>query len=160
MRTFSSVRARAVRGLLLASSVLVLYFVVPVDAEASATRVLVSTTVTGCCLAVAAVVVQREVRRDREGAARSLDGGQLVALFFLVVAAFALTYFSLAVHARGQMVGIETRVDALYFATTTMTTVGYGDIHPVGQAAKLITIGQLAFDVVFIATFARLVRTR
>jgi len=31
-------------------------------------------------------------------------------------------------------------VDALYFTTTTVTTIGYGDLHPSNDATKLFTV--------------------
>lgn len=32
-------------------------------------------------------------------------------------------------------------LDALYFTATTITTVGYGDLHPTTPAAKIFTLG-------------------
>lgn len=31
-------------------------------------------------------------------------------------------------------------VDSLYFSTTTLTTIGYGDLHPTHTSSKLFTI--------------------
>jgi len=31
-------------------------------------------------------------------------------------------------------------IDALYFSTTTLTTIGYGDLHPTHDASKLFTV--------------------
>lgn len=50
-----------------------------------------------------------------------------------------------------QFTGISTRVDALYFTIVTMSTVGFGDVHPVGQEAKMLVIAMIIFDLVFIA---------
>jgi voltage-gated potassium channel Kch len=83
---------------------------------------------------------------------------RLVLLLEIVMLVFALLYFTLAVKVDDQMYGIHTRLDALYFTVTTMTTVGYGDIHPVGQLARAICTIHLVFDLVFIAAFAGLVR--
>jgi len=34
-------------------------------------------------------------------------------------------------------------IDSLYFSTTTLATVGLGDVHPVTNAGKLFTIGYI-----------------
>lgn len=55
-------------------------------------------------------------------------------LFFLIIVIILL----------GHWVGKKeqwSRVDALYFAFITATTVGYGDFHPKKTSAKFITIG-------------------
>ena len=53
-------------------------------------------------------------------------------------------------------------IDALYFSVVTLTTIGYGDLVPTGDAAKLFTItyslvgiGVLASFVASMAVFAR-----
>lgn len=56
------------------------------------------------------------------------------------------------------MEGIETRLDALYFSATTMTTTGYGDIVATGQLARGLVTAQLVFDVVFVATVVGLIQ--
>ncbi len=38
-------------------------------------------------------------------------------------------------------------VDSLYFSTTTLTTIGYGDLHPTNDLSKLFTVGYIIFGV-------------
>lgn len=40
--------------------------------------------------------------------------------------------------------------DALYFTLATLATVGYGDVHAVGQAARIAVTGQILFNLVFV----------
>jgi voltage-gated potassium channel Kch len=47
-------------------------------------------------------------------------------------------------------------INAFYFCTVTLTTVGYGDITPSTDAAKLFTIFYILFGIGIIATFASL----
>jgi voltage-gated potassium channel len=103
-------------------------------------------------------IVVREARRRTAGIGPRLRGLHLVLALELVLVAFALMYFTLAVNGTDQFVGIATRIDALYFSTVTMTTVGFGDIVPRGQTARALVSLQLVFDVVFIALVANLVR--
>lgn len=44
-----------------------------------------------------------------------------------------------------------TKIDALYFAVTLSTTVGFGDIHPVTQFARLIVTLQMILSFVITA---------
>ena len=50
--------------------------------------------------------------------------------------------------------GLETRLDGLYFALTTLATVGYGDVHAQGQFARAVVSFQLLFNVVVVTTAA------
>ena len=50
------------------------------------------------------------------------------------------------------------RLDALYFSMTTMSTVGYGDIHAQGQLARLLVTVQLVFNLVFVASLVSLIQ--
>ncbi len=47
-------------------------------------------------------------------------------------------------------------VDALYFCTITLTTVGYGDISPQSTIGKLFTVLYVFVGIGIIATFANL----
>jgi voltage-gated potassium channel len=149
-------RDRRVRSALGLVAVLGLYFAVPVQSQSSTGRLIGNLVITIVCMVVVAMVILREFRRMQSGEDLRFTGGQLLIAIEVVLVAFALTYYSLAVHSPGEMSGIQTRIDALYFSATTVTTVGYGDIHAAGQVARVITTFQLVFDVVFIASFARL----
>jgi voltage-gated potassium channel len=92
--------------------------------------------------------------------AQQPDGGDvgidtLLLLVYGVVVFFSLTYLGLASRPN-EFVGLQNRVDALYFTMTTLSTVGYGDIHPVGQASRIAVTGQLFFDLLVLGVAARL----
>jgi hypothetical protein len=42
------------------------------------------------------------------------------------------------------------RLDALYFSFVTMTTLGYGDFHPVSAAAKWMVMGELGSGILML----------
>jgi voltage-gated potassium channel len=80
-------------------------------------------------------------------------GGQmhgLLSALYVVIVFFALFYYVVELRAPGQFDGLQTRTDALYFTVITLGTVGYGDIHAVGQLARTATTVQVAFDLVVI----------
>ncbi|POM24777.1 voltage-gated potassium channel [Actinomadura rubteroloni] len=83
--------------------------------------------------------------------------GERLALLATVVTAvsvtFAARYYTLA----DQFHGITTRLDAFYFAVTTLTTVGYGDIVATGQTARAVVTVQMAFDLIILASVLTLV---
>jgi voltage-gated potassium channel len=90
--------------------------------------------------------LRRQVAADPDA---GLQG--LVMLLELVAVVFALGFYLLEVTTPGQVDGLQTRTDALYFTLSTITTIGFGDVHAVGQLARVMVIVQMVFDVVFVA---------
>jgi len=68
------------------------------------------------------------------------------------IAFFALADYVIAVSGPDQFADLGTKTDALYFALSTLTTVGYGDVHAAGQLARAVVTIQLVFNVVVVAT--------
>ncbi|MEU3570940.1 ion channel [Kitasatospora sp. NPDC036755] len=77
----------------------------------------------------------------------------LAFLIFLALTIFAATYYVLGSR-KTEFAGLETRLDALYFTVVTMATVGYGDITPAGQTARLVVVLQIGYNFVFLAAAA------
>ncbi|CAL9507535.1 hypothetical protein SUDANB176_03582 [Streptomyces sp. enrichment culture] len=107
------------------------------------------------CLALAliALLLLRQVVHvllDRPGVRPGLAISLLMCLSILV---FATAYQALAQHP-GELVGLTTRLDALYFTMVTLATIGYGDITPHGQAARLVTLLQILYTFVFLTAAA------
>lgn len=148
---------RWLRMLALVTLLLGLYFLVPVNQDPSGGlpfRTAAALAVLVCLGAGVAAELRRSARDDTQRA----DG--LVGAIVAVLTVFALGFFALEVHQPGQVAGLETRVDALYFSASTMLTIGYGDVHAVGQQARALVLAQMVFDVIFVATAAGLLSTR
>jgi voltage-gated potassium channel len=64
---------------------------------------------------------------------------------------FALSYYLLAISNPEAIDGVETRLDALYFSLTIVSTVGFGDVHAINQAARAVVSLQLVFDLMFVS---------
>lgn len=135
---------------------LALFFSMPVRAD-EPTAVLLRTGLVA--LLGVALVTWIVVRQLRGSGRRELAPLQLVVLAEIVACAFALAYFALATQG-DHFVGIQTRLDALYFTLTTMTTVGYGDIRATTQLARGVVCAQLAFNLVFLGALTRLLQRR
>ncbi|WP_336084369.1 potassium channel family protein [Nocardia sp. SSK8] len=84
-----------------------------------------------------------------------VDGVLLLVCIVCVV--FALYYFRLQEQDPDQFTGLVTRTDALYYTLATLGTIGYGDVHAVGQAARIATMVQVVFDLVVLGTFVTII---
>lgn len=50
-------------------------------------------------------------------------------------------------------------VDSLYFTVTTLTTIGYGDLHPTNDATKLFTVAYVLSGVYMVLYALRIITT-
>lgn len=147
--TESSPQRRLVLGVL---GMLAVYYGVPVSTETSTARMVFSVLLS--LLGVAALAWAIVVQLRRQLLSRSEDIHTLVMLMPLVAFVFALAFFVLEKQNPGQLSGLATRTDSLYFTLSTLTTVGYGDIHADGQLARGLVTLQLAFNAVFVGALA------
>lgn len=127
------------------------YFAVPVRSEATASLAARVVIVTLLFILLGAAVAS-QVRSSADPANTRIDG--LIIAMALVWVSFAIGLYALAIHEPHQVEGLKTRVDALYFVGSTVLTIGYGDIHASGQAARVVVVAQMVFNVVFVATAA------
>ncbi len=131
------------RGLRLGASALVLlvgYFVVPIGSDSQ--HFVLRLAVTLLLIATLGVTILYQLRRHADAV------GTLMLLVLLVVFAFALTFLGVQTADPTQFVGINTRLDALYYTLTTITTTGYGDVHARGQLARGLVTALMAFNMV------------
>lgn len=152
----SGIRRRA-RLLALVTAMLGLYFLVPVERgqdRATLLRLAGSAVVVAVLVGGAVVQYRRAASRDHQ----QVDA--LVGAIVGVLTTFALAFHVLEVHRPGELDGLATRVDALYFSASTMLTIGYGDVHAVGQTARVVVLVQMALDVVVVATAAGILSSR
>lgn len=135
---------------------LLVYFLVPYDADRAPVGVAIGVVVSVLAVVAVAVAVVRlaAVSHDK------LRAVHLVLALEAVVMTFSFAYYLMATSGSGQFSGLHTRLDALYFSFTTTTTVGYGDIHATGQLARAVVTVQLAFNIIFVAGVAGLLRDR
>jgi voltage-gated potassium channel len=73
-----------------------------------------------------------------------------------LVLGFAALCESLAYHSN-HFSGLDDKFDAAYFAVTTLSTVGYGDIYAVSNTARLIVTFQIIFNLVFLGGVVRII---
>lgn len=154
-------RGRNVTVLLLVTALYYAVPVRPVPTTASAVLAVVGVVVGA---GVLAWLITRQVREQMLAHDHAVTVHSLLVLLYLVVAFFALGYYVLERGAPGQFAELRTRTDALYFTMATLATVGFGDVHPVGQAARALVTLQMGFDLVFVgaivAVLSGVVRAR
>ncbi|MFD6401428.1 potassium channel family protein [Nocardia sp. NPDC060249] len=95
--------------------------------------------------------------REPTAAGAQVDG--LLLLVCIVGVVFALFYYRLQQLHPDQFAGLETRTDALYYTLVTLGTVGFGDVHAVGQTARIVTMVQIVFDLVVLGTLLTIITT-
>lgn len=126
---------------------LLFYYSVPLDWTVAAPRLAVLLTVVGA--AVLGWAITAQVLHHVRGST-PVGLPSLVMLLLLVLVVFALGYLALETARPGQFEDLHTRTDSLYFTMQVLTTVGLGDVHAVGQTARALVTGQMAFDLVFV----------
>lgn len=149
------------RHALLASLLLVVaYFVVPVEPDVNGLRLALRTLGTAVLVLAVGRLVTGQVRRQITGAGGVDTLWQLTVALVAGVLTFALADYVIAISDPAQFVNLRTRIDALYFALATLTTIGYGDVHPQGQFARASVCAQMLFSIGIIATGASIVFQR
>ena len=77
-----------------------------------------------------------------------------VPLFLLL---FSIAYYLAEQSASTNFNEHLSRTDALYFATTVFSTVGFGDIVPTSQAARVLVMVQMVGDLVLLGLLGRVI---
>lgn len=101
-------------------------------------------------------IIVRRIRRISVSEHPVFDGVEAIVLVVtLLVIGFAALYLTID-RRSDQFVGLGTRLDAVYFTVTTLSTVGFGDISASGQLARLAVTLQILcnFTVVTVAVRA------
>lgn len=135
---------------------LAIYYAVPERVFSSAVAAALSMVILVGGGALLAWQIAGQVRRQlTEGDSEAVQLQSVLLLAYLGVIVFALGYFFLARSVDDQFADLRTKTDALYFTVSTLGTVGFGDVHATGQAARAIVTAQIVFNLVFLGSLAR-----
>ena len=129
------------------------YFVLPIGHE-SGLRALVRL---GVDVALVGAVVVWQVGRITRAALpelRALEALGIVIAVFLV--AFSSIYLAMSHEAAKTFTQALNHVQALYFTVSVFSTVGFGDITPRTDPARLVVAAQMLLDLVIIGAVVRL----
>lgn len=149
MITLGLLRALAVTVALIA-----LYYLAPLD-RTNGIPLGLSLAVALLALSALTAYHVRAILRSAHPGIRAVEGLATTAPVFLLL--FAATYFMMAQASAGNFnVHALTRTDALYFTITVFASVGFGDIVPTSEAARILVTVQMILDLVVIGLVVRL----
>ncbi|MEU4288128.1 potassium channel family protein [Kribbella sp. NPDC026596] len=148
-------RTSLLRSLLVSVVIVVGYYVLPMNLADDAVTVY---------LAVGLVVVTlvlfwqlRDIARSPYPRIRAIGALATSVPLFLVV--FAATYYVIGQTYRGSFSEPLTRTDSMYFTVTVFSTVGFGDIVPISEAARVVTMVQMFGDLLIVGIGAKALLT-
>jgi len=145
----------AVRFLVIFVGVVAVYYWLPhPDKPFDAGDIVV--LIVGTAIVISLVVWEiRSITRAKMPQLRAVEAvAMLVPLFFTAYAAIYSTVSDLNPATFSEPMN---RTGALYFSIVTLGTVGYGDIAPKTDAARLLVATQILWGLVFVAAVLRLV---
>jgi hypothetical protein len=142
------------RALVTAALLVFLYFVLPVENRPHQSVVLHLAV----ALVVFVVVLANEIRlisgHDRPMLRATVAMATIIPLFLVL---FAWIYLTMA-RAYPAAFGVPlSRISALYFTVAVFSTVGFGDITPKTDVARLVVTVQMLADLAVVAVVIRLI---
>jgi voltage-gated potassium channel len=143
-----------VRALLISVALVVLYYWLPLTGELDAFRAVL--LVVGLLVLVVLVVWQvRAIVRSQYPGLRAIEALAGVIPLFLLL--FAAAYILVANTQPRAFTEPLTRTTALYFTVTVFASVGFGDIAPKADAARVVTMAQMLSDLVVLGLVVRVI---
>jgi hypothetical protein len=152
----NQVVATGLLALLCAAIALTAYYITPTlrrPHQAIWLRLIVSMVVFAAALAHEL----NSVRQHRRPIHRAAIALAVVLPLFVIM--FSWIYLTLSRSNPANFGGTLTRTEALYFTITVLTTVGFGDIVPKTDTARLVTASQMVTDLLVLAVVVRLIVT-
>jgi Ion channel len=136
------------------AALVAIYYLLPLDR--SSIGVVIGILAVGLLALVGLVAFQvRAIMRAAYPVLRAV--GALATSVPLFLMLFAGTYFVMGTISAGTFSQAMTRTDALYFTVTVFSTVGFGDITPVTEAARVLVTGQMIADIVIVGLGVRII---
>ncbi|MEU9418028.1 potassium channel family protein [Streptomyces sp. NPDC048272] len=145
---FACVRSLGAVALLVAA-----YYLLPMESAFTTTTVLVLVAGITAVAALLAWQIQQIARSPWPGL-KAMEGMAITVPLFVLM--YASACFLMEHSGPGSFSEPLTRTDALYFAMTVFSTVGFGDITARSEPARLLTTGQLAVNLLLLGVAARL----
>lgn len=136
------------------TALVAIYYLLPLDR--ASTAVAVTMLIIGLVVLIGLVAFQvRSIIRSPFPLLRGVEAlATSIPLFLLL---FASTYVFMASESVSNFGERLTHSDALYFAVTVFSTVGFGDISAKSEAARLVVTGQMLCDLIILGLGLRVI---
>ena len=134
--------------------VIVAYYRAPLDDTLTLSTGLLFVAVL-LALALALVVQVRGILASSTPLLRAVR--TLVIGLPVLLVVFAATYVTIDGQQPGAFTESLNRTDGLYFTVTTFATVGYGDISPVTELARIVVTIQMVVGIITVGLIAKVV---
>ncbi|MGW7137511.1 potassium channel family protein [Streptomyces xanthophaeus] len=143
----------SVRSLVTAALLVTAYYLLPMDSAFTATTVLV---LLGGIAAVAGLLAWQiyQITLAPQPGLKAMEAMAITVPLFILLDATAC--FLLEHTTPGSFSEPLSRTDAMYFAMTVFSTVGFGDITARSETARLLTTGQITLNLLLLGVAARL----
>jgi Ion channel len=145
--------ATALRSVGMATVLVVAYYLIPIEQHPHRSIVLRLSVALVVFVAVLANEVRSIVDHEQPMLRAAVSMATVIPLFLVL---FAWIYLTLA-HSDPRSFDLPlSRTGALYFAVTVFSTVGFGDIVPKIDAARIVVMVQMMADLIVLALVVRL----
>ncbi len=143
-----------VRAVVSAVLLVAVYFVFPIEHRAHQSVALRLTAALVLFSVVLAVEVRQISKHDHPMLRAGVAMATIIPLFLVL---FAWIYLTMSVSSPAAFGSQLSRTSALYFTVTVFSTVGFGDITPKTDPARIVAMVQMLADLAVLAIVVRLI---
>ncbi len=143
-----------VRAVVTAVILVVLYYELPIEHRAHQSVALRLSVALALFAVVLAIEVRQIAKDDHPMLRAGVSMATIIPLFLVLFAWIYLTMSASSPAAFGEQL---SRTSALYFTVTVFSTVGFGDITPKTDPARIVAMVQMLSDLAVLAVVVRLI---
>ena len=143
-----------VRAVVSAVLLVTLYYVIPIEHRGHQSVALRLSVALALFAAVLAVEVRQIAKHDYPMLRAGVAMATIIPLFLVL---FAWIYLTMSASDPNAFGVVLDRTGALYFTVTVFSTVGFGDITPKTDPARIVAMVQMLSDLAVLAVVVRLI---
>lgn len=149
-----SVTVSMLRSLLVGTVLIAVYAVLPVGGV-SGFQIIIRLATAGLVIIGTVLWGIHAVNKAALPLPRAMEA--LFVTIFVAMATFATAYLNLSAHDSDSFSEPLGKISSLYFTVTTLATVGYGDITPKSDPARISVMIQMVINVAVVGTAVKVI---